>query len=159
MSQILTSAEAVAAEIIARLGAVTVVNGYETDLGAKVFAGRRSVDPTMLPCATLIEADDEIVDMTNMRLGVPQVEIRQHYVMYAYLECDPDHPNTTAHKAIRDFKRAIFNTDGKPDASFGRKVREIRYLGRDISPRADGSATVVAAIEITVQFVESLSTP
>lgn len=159
MNPILTSAEAVAAEILARLGVISVANGYETNLGAKVFAGRRSVDPSMLPCATLIEADDEILDITNLRLGIPQVEIKQHYVMYAYLECDPDHPNATAHKAIRDFKKAIFNTDGKPDASFGRKVREVRYLGRDISPRADGSATVVAAIEITVQFVESLSAP
>lgn len=159
MTPLLTSAEAVAAEILARIGAVSVANGYETNLGAKVFAGRRSVDPSMLPCATLIEADDEIQDLTNMRIGVPQAEIKQHYVMYAYLECDPDHPNTMAHKAIRDFKRAVFNTDGKPDASFGRKVREVRYLGRDISPRADGSATVVAAIEITVQFVESLSAP
>lgn len=159
MSQILTSAEAVAGEILARLGAVLVANGYETNLGTKVFAGRRSVDPSMLPCATLIEADDEITDLTNLRLGTPQAEIRQHYVMYAYLDCDPDHPNITAHKAIRDFKRAIFNTNGSPDATFGRKVREIKYLGRDISPRADGSATVVAAIEITVQFVESLSAP
>lgn len=148
-------AEDVAAELRQRVEQCTVALGAETDLGVKVYAGRRRVDDMMIPCTTIIEADD-----TPARVRVStEYELAQRYVFFAYVECDPDNPNDAAHKAIRDLKRALFLTGGKADPTWGRKVRDVEYIGRDIGPRADGQKWVVAAVEIVVTYVENLASP
>jgi hypothetical protein len=39
------------------------------------------------------------------------------------------------------------------------QVKRVEYLGRDIGPRSDGEAIVLAIIEIGVQYVENVATP
>lgn len=155
MTPSLHSAEAVAAEIKARLQTLTVAQGAETDIGTDVHMGRTKIDDSMIPCTVVIEADDQ---PARGRVGT-QYEVTQRYVLFAYLTCDPMNPNEAAHAAIRDMKRAVFLTNGKDDVTMGGKVREVRYLGRDIGPRADGAAFVVAAMEITAEYVERLAAP
>lgn len=152
---IYTKAEDIGTDIGTRLAACTVALGAETDLGAKVFRGRRHVDDTMIPCCVVIEGDD-VPARSNVRTDV---QLSQRYVLFAYVPCDPNNPNDAAHAAIRDMKRALFNTDNKPDNKLGGKVREIEYLGRDIGPRSDGAAFVLAAIEVGVEYVENLANP
>lgn len=152
---LLQRAEDIGIELAARLAACTVAQGAETDLGAKVYRGRRRVDDDMIPCVALIESVDR-PSPVNVRT---QAKIDQRYEVYAYLPCDPDNPNDAAHAALRDLKRAIFRTGGVPDAKLGGKVREVVYLGRDIGPRADGAKFVVAAIEVGVEYVEDLANP
>jgi hypothetical protein len=149
------SAEDIGAEIGTRLATRTVALGAETDLGAKVHLGRRHIDDTMIPCCVVVEGDD-VPERTNVKTAV---HLQQRYVLFAYVPCDPSNPNTAAHAAIRDMKRAIFTTGGAPDNKLGGKVREVEYLGRDIGPRADGAAFVLAAVEIGVEYVENLATP
>ncbi len=151
----LKRAEDVAAELKRRIALCTIALGAETDIGNKVFQGRRHVDDSMIPCATIIEADD-----TPDRVNVStQYEIAQRFVIFAYVPCDPNDPNVGAHKAIRDLKRAVFLTNGQEDTKWGRTVREVRYLGRDIGPRADGASFVIGAIEIMVSWVENMAAP
>lgn len=151
----LHSAEAVATEISTRLATCTIALGAETNLGMNIYEGRRHVDDTMIPCTSLIEADDTPAP-SRVR---DEYEIGQRYVMFAYVPCDPDHPNRAAHAAIRDIKRALFRNEGKSDVRFGGKVVRVDYQGRDIGPRADGAKFVVAAVEIVVTYVERLSAP
>lgn len=150
-----SSAEAVAGEIVLRMGGITQANGFETDIGVSIHQGLRHISDDMLPCAVVIEGEDIPGDM-NVK---GDIELDQRYVLYGYLPCDPLDPNVAAHAAIRDMKRAIFTTNGKPDKWWGRRVREVKYLGRDIGPRTDGAAFVLAAIEIQVTYVESLANP
>lgn len=152
---IFTRAEDIGTEIQARLETRTIAQGAETNLGVKVYRGRRHVDDTMIPCAVIIEGDD-LPARGNVRTSV---QLDQRYVLFAYVPCDPDHPNDAAHAAIRDMKRALFSTAGAPDVKLGGKVRELEYLGRDIGPRADGAAFVLAAIEVGVEYVENLANP
>lgn len=155
MSASLHAAEDIGTELSARLQACTVALGAETDLGVKVYRGRRHVDDSMIPCCVVIEGDD-----VPARVSVgTRYNLDQRYVLFAYVPCDPDNPNDAAHAAIRDMKRALFNTDGQPDVKLGGKVREIEYLGRDIGPRADGAAFVLAAIEVGVSYVENVAQP
>ncbi len=149
------SAEGVAAEIRTRILRCTIAQGAESDLGSVVYQGRRRVDDDMIPCASIIEADD-VPARGRVR---DEYEIAQRYVVFAYVPCDPDNPNTAAHAAIRDMKRALFSTDGKANVTMGGKVRRLHYLGRDIGPRADGAKFVVAAIEVQAEYVECLSNP
>lgn len=149
-------AEAISDEIVARLETCTRAQGAETDLGAAVFRGRQRIDDGMLPCSVLIEGED----MPARERGAgTQVRLMQRYLLQAYVPCDPDNPNTAAHAAIRDMKRALWKTGGKPDPTLGGKVKDVEYLGRDIGPRADGSPLVLAVIEIAIEYVERLSDP
>ena len=154
---VLHSAEDVGLEIAARLARCTVALGAETDLGVKVLRGRRTVDDDQIPCTTIIEGQDEIEENENSREA--QARVKQDYVLLAFIPCDPSNPNDAAHKAIRDMKRAIFSTDGKADRTLGGKVKRVRYMGRDIGPRGDGSAFLVAELGINVEFVEDLANP
>lgn len=148
-------AEDIGEDIGTRLAACTVALGRETNLGATVHLGRRHIDDTMIPCCVVIEGDD-VVARGNVKTAV---KLTQRYVIFAYVPCDPNNPNTAAHAALRDMKRVLFNTNGAPDNTLGGKVREIEYLGRDIGPRSDGASFVLAAIEVGVEYVENLSTP
>ena len=154
---LLQSAEAIGLEISTRMATRTTALGAETNLGVRVFRGRRMVDDDQVPCVALIEGGDEIEENDSQR--TLEARIKQTYVALAYVPCDPAHPNDAAHAAIRDMKRALFTTAGAPDRTLGGKVKRVHYRGRDIGPRADGAAFVVASLEVAVEFVENLATP
>lgn len=149
---IYTKASDIAAELSARLAAITVANGCETDIGIRVFRGRKNVDEGMIPCAVLIEGTDTPTDRPGR---LPAAVIKQRYVLAAYNTCDVDHPNDAAHAVIRDIKRALFKDGG----TLNNKVSRISYSGRDIGPRADGYPAVFATVYIDVEYVESLAEP
>ena len=48
MSLLLT-AETIAAELVARMATLTVAQGAETDIGARVLQGKRSIDKAQIP--------------------------------------------------------------------------------------------------------------
>ena len=146
------SAEAIALDIAGRMAQITKANGYETDIGLKVYRGARKVQDDLVPCSTLIEGGDT-VEQAQGRL--PTARIDQDYILGGYTPCDPMNPNDAAHKVIRDLKRAIFSGD----TSLGGKVHRIEYKGRDIGPRTDGLPIVFALIEISVRYVENLTEP
>ena len=155
MSASLHTAEDIGTELSTRLAACTVALGAESDLGTRVSPGRRRIDDTMIPCAVVIEGDD-VPDRGNVKTSY---KLDQRYVLYAYVPCDPDNPNDAAHAAIRDLKRAVFNTDGAADPKLGGLVRDCVYLGRDFGPRADGASFVLAAVEVGVEYVENVANP
>lgn len=146
----------VSAEVERRIRTLTIEQGAETNLAAQVFRGRRVIDFDMIPCAVLIEAEDT---PSGQSAPVTTIELTQRYAVMAYVPCDPLHPNDAAHAAIRDIKRAVWRTAGRPDVRFGGLVRRVRYVGKDIGPRADGEAYVCAVVELDVEFAEDLSNP
>jgi hypothetical protein len=148
-------AEDIGLAIKARFETLLTTNSAETDIGRVVYLGRRHFDDTMIPGIALIEDPDEPARQHR----ADEYQIVQVFTAFAYVACDPSNPNVAAHKALRDMKKALWNTDGKPDATLGGKVRSLVYRGREIGPRADGVAHVVAAIQFAVQYVEILSTP
>lgn len=152
---VINLAGAVAAEVKRRLETITLALGAETDVGRKVYQGKRTIDKTLLPCCTMIEGDD-VPARQNARTDY---QVTQHFAVLAYLECDPDAPNAAAHAAIRSIKRALWTTDGKPDYRWGETVKTVEYLGKQIGPRADGEKFVLAIVEFSVDFVENIATP
>lgn len=137
------------------LSEIKVVNGYETDIGSLVYRGKLKHDEDRIPYCTIVEGEDRPLDQ-----GQDQVAISQQYAVGAYLQCDPDNPNDAAHKAIRDIKRVIFaRGEGPARARLGNKVKNVKYLGKDIGPRADGMAIVFAVVHFEVEYVEHLVPP
>ncbi len=148
-----TRAADVSTEIIRRLRTIRIVNGYETEIGRDVLAGRRKIPgDDQPPCLIVLEGGDDVRDQPGR---IPLVLISQSYVLDGFDKCDPDNPNTKGHAIIRDIKRAIF----KGDATLGGAVKSVSYLGRDIGPRPDGVALVQARVTISVEFVEDLTNP
>jgi len=157
MTTLLKTSEEVAAEIKGRLDAILVTNSCETNIGTKVFQGRRKINNDEVPCAVLIEGEDTVTDLAGRQLT--DARLAQRYVLIGYDACDPENPNVKAHAMIRDLKRAIYKTAGVPSGNLGGAVRAVRYQGRDIGPRADGVAIVMAIVEIVVEFSEDLANP
>lgn len=149
-----TNAEEVSQEIRTRIATISVANGFESDIGVSVFDGRIAVNDSDVPCASVVEGTDDVLS-TPGRAALWKVE--QHYTLVGYSPCDPAHPNAKARAIIRDLKRAIFKTNGKADATFGGKVLEIHYKGRNVGPRADGVGIVMGVISISVIYAESLA--
>lgn len=149
---IYTKASEISLAIAARMENVTIALGAETDIGEKVFRGRRSIDESQIPCSVIIEGSDTVQDRPGR---LPSVSVTQRYVIAAYVPCDAQNPNDAAHAAIRDIKRAIFAGDG----TFAGKVLRVSYKGRDIGPRADGLPVVFVTVEIDVDYVEDLTNP
>ena len=147
--------EDIAAEIKARLSAIRTTNGCETNIGVRLQHGRRKVPADdELPCVQLVEGNDD-TEATASRTQGALVKVKQPYVIDAFDKCDPDNPNVKAHAMIRDIKRAIF----AGDRTFGGRVYEVNYLGKDIGPRPDGQPMVQARVVIEVGFAENLSAP
>lgn len=145
-------ASEIALDVYGRMAQITVANGYETDIGLKVFRGKRKIEDESVPCGVLIEGND----FTESRPGkLPMSKTRQGYVLGGYVPCDPDNPNDAAHAVIRDLKRAMFGDGG----NLGKQAVVVNYRGRDIGPRTDGVAIVFALIEIDIEFVEDLTSP
>lgn len=153
MSDIITTAGGIAEELSQRLAAILLANGCETNIGVRVFRGRRRHPADEdVPCIVIAEGGDDVQDRPGR---VPQVLIQQTYVIDGFDACDPDNPNDKAHAMIRDIKRAVF-ADG---TTLGKRVSKCDYLGRDIGPRADGIALVQARVMIGVTYVETLAEP
>ena len=150
----------VALHLTSLLSAITKANGYETDIGLRVFRGKRKIDDSHVPCAAIIEGEDT----PGGTQGPASQQVTQSYVLGGYAECDPDHPNDTAHQIIADIKKAIFTVVDPTRAetisgstTLGGRVKSVTYQGRDIGPRADGIPIVFAVVHIDVVFVEQLT--
>lgn len=145
----------VAHEISTRLSTIRTANGYETEIGSNVFRGKRKLPADdEVPLCILIEGDDRVDDDAG-RQRTALIKVTQTYVIDGFSTCDPDNPNDAAHAMIRDIKKVLFK-DGR---TFGGKVSEVVYQGRDIGPRTDGVAIVQARVVVTVSFAEDLANP
>lgn len=151
MSQ-LNKASDIAALLKTRMQAITIANGYNTDIGTRVLMGRRKIDASHVPCVVIIEGDDEPTREADSRMEIP---VDLDFVFSAYVLCDPDHPNDAAHLAIKDIKRALWdrNTMG---GNLGRKVVSFKYRGKNIGPAANGEDSVAVLVYAQVRYAEAL---
>lgn len=146
----MSSASDIALALSARAATITIANGFATDIGARVFRGKRRLAEEDTPCVVLFEGADRIDDRSTKH-----VKVSQRYSLEGHDACDPDNPNDRAHEMIADMKRAIFSGD----RTLGRTVKGIEYAGRTIGTREDGISLVFATIEFDVVFSEDITAP
>ena len=151
-----TTAEELALILVRKLQRIAKSSGFETDIGLRVFEGRRQIDDNKdIPCLIVVEGDDRPQSDIEQAGQSTAVLLVQHYVFEGFEYGDPDHPNRMGHKIIRDLKRAIFT----PESGFDWRqhgVRAVKYAGRNIGVRVDGTTIVSAYIEVDVTFTENL---
>jgi hypothetical protein len=142
-----------------KLAEIRTVNGFNTEIGYKVFKGRRSLDDKAIPCVVLAELADNAADSTAHG---KIITVAQRYTMEAHIPCDPNNPNDAAHDVIEDIKKCVFaglsdiNNTGR---FFSDKVKTLKYVGKAILPRQDGTAFVGASVTVEVVFKENLTAP
>ena len=149
MSTPFTKASDIAEYLTTLLAGVTIANGYHTDIGLRVFRGKRSKVEEQIPCAVLIEGEDH----PGESAGRESIKIVQDYVVGGYVACDPDNPNDAAHLVLKDIKKVLFQQGPR----MGNRVTNITYVGRDIGPRPDGVSIVFAVVHISITFAETLA--
>lgn len=146
------TATQVAIELESRISKISIANGFNTDIGVKVYRGKRRIDDEAIPCSTITEGNDNPVSRPGR---LPLIAIEQDYIVGGYVQCDPDHPNDAAHLVLKDLKTVLFADGG----TWGGVTRIVNYKGRDIGPRSDGGNFVFAIVEFSVTYVEDLSKP
>lgn len=146
----MSKAADIAAVIVARLATIRTAAGYATQAGATVYRGRRHVPEEAMPCLTLIEGDDNVIERNEN-----QASIVLPFTIEGHIACDPDHPNDAAHRLIADIKRSVFGGDPR----LGGLAKDTFYTGRIISPRVDGVTAVVVAVSLEVRMVETVDAP
>lgn len=150
----MSKASDIALKLSERATAISKANGYNTDIGLRIFRGKRAFSEEDLPCLVLVEGND-----TPQDDALTAVSISQRYIFEAHTACDPDHPNDAAHLIIADLKRAIFAGEPKHGMRLGGLAKGMTYKGRVIGAREDGAPTVFAGIDIDVLYVEDLTNP
>ncbi len=137
-----------AVAIKARIQGISVANGYRTDIGLRVFDGRRRLDEGSLPCAVIVEEDDEPAGQQRAN-----AKVVARFAVEGVASCDPDNPNVVGRDIVADIKRALWSGD----LTFGNRAIAFEYGGRTIAPREDGLDQVSAAVTFSVTFAESLA--
>lgn len=145
-----SAANTLAMAVADRLTTISVDNGFFTDIGLKLFRGKRRLGEDDVPCVVLIEGQYS-ANGNSLR----SVSVDQTYICEGVCACDPDNPNDAAHKMISDLKTAIFTGD----PSFGRTVKRMDFISHAIAPREDGIPIVTASVEFRVTYVEDLLNP
>jgi hypothetical protein len=147
-----TTASELALLVSERVAAIQIANAFNTDVGLKVYRGKLSLNLSDLPCVVIVEGDDTTEDQRKS-----EIKLQQQYVIEAHHSCDPLQPNDTAHLLLKDLKRAIFGGD----VTFGGRIKRdgLKYLGRAIGTRADGTNICAASITIAIEYVEDLGNP
>lgn len=155
----MSTAKEIGTALAANLATILSTNGYKTDMGLRVYKGRRSLDDSLIPCVVLAELPDQVADAVQHGT---QILVTQQYVMEAHVPCDPNNPNDAAHDAIEDMKRLVFQglkEVGNLGRFFSDKIKTMKYVGKAILPRQDGTAYVGAALTIECTFRETLTSP
>lgn len=144
------------------LSTITVANGYQTDIGTRVFRGKWKHDEDAVPYSVVFEGED---DVPPGHSNIRDVAVRQEFILAGYVECDPDDPNDAADAVIADIKRAVFTSDlvPAPPAAGNRgigvgRVKQVSYMGKKVGPRSDGAerAYVFGVVQISILFAEDL---
>lgn len=149
----MSKASDVAMAISARIEAISIVSGWNTDIGAKVFRGRGSLNPEDLPCIVLVEDPDSDDDVRGV-----EVLVTKRFTAEGHDNCNALQPNDKAHLILADLKRAIFSGDQTYGGLF-KLHKGPQYKGSGIGTREDGTAICAASITFEVQYIENLANP
>src|SRR3990167_4114681 len=146
-----TKREAILAELLLRLSAITIAHGYATDAGDQVFLGESPQlgedDPSQ--GLALVVEDDEVNSKGYVFITLP-------IAVQALAKADLDTPWLAIEAILGDVKRAI----ELEDRTLGGLLKsELRRGSTRTLAREPGSTTVGEGITYRCEYVESWGNP
>lgn len=152
----MSKASELAQGITKALEKITKANGYQTDIGLRVYRGRVTTTLSSVPFVVLKEGKDSVADSK-----VTEVVLRQPYIIEGVSACEMDNPNDVGHQILADIKKALFSGTLEKGSKFrfGTVACELEYKGRFIAQREEGSAVVTTTVVIECKYPEDLTNP
>lgn len=145
------------AEVRSRLGAISVVGGFQTDAGVLVLVGQAPSfgpdDPTAVISISI--SDDESFYQGEKVTVVLPLEV------HALVKADLADPYLAAEAVIADIKKAVEKPGGVSDHDLG-GLAVPRGLARGVTKaalREPGSEYVAARVEYRITYAEMWGNP
>lgn len=143
--------QAILTELLNRVSAITVANGYATDAGLTVLFGESPMlgpdDP--LSAVALVVGDDQIDDMASLGDDIlTKLPIDVQIIARA----DVAHPWMTVEAGIGDIKRAVETADRTLGGLLTRGLQRGRTRSLDREP---GATSIGAAIPYSATYLDA----
>lgn len=142
-----------AAELLARLAAITQANGYATNAGLHVFDGATGVPDNLGAFLVLAESEEGVASQKGQGGRPDDVKVSLPFTVEGRTPCDPAHPNAAARQLCADIRRALFGSGSAIGAPIN---ATLRYAGRSIDRREPGSTEVGVTVRLEAAFSYSL---
>lgn len=140
-----TQAQQAIAAIVARLEAISVVGGYNTDAGDQVHLGRRGFDAESdtFPLLSVFSGAEQVERLTAGRYRCTR-EIR----ITGYVD-DTTTPTVALEELVEDVQRAV----EQADETLGGLVHSLEYTGLDEpEPRDDGGTVSGVVVTYSIEY-------
>ena len=145
----------------ARLQAITVAGGYNTNAGQKVYMGRAFLDADKdIPSLTLHEGRPtgdgfSFVENTSQR---PEIGARMEpeYTVEGLVASGASTPIAAAHSLLADIKKALW---GQHDCGELTGAMNHQFVGHAVLPHQAGSNRMAVAVVGKYTYVENFAAP
>lgn len=147
-----TALQAALTELEARLATISVVGGFNTNLGASVFPAGTWLTEDDAPCLALYEARPDDEGVMRVAAGMQTacgLDFEAHYMVQAYVMRDEAQtPLAVAEAAAQDILRAL--TGANRGALAAAKGHRIEGRGRGLTPKGGNVIPVLVYGTFTV---------
>ena len=147
-----TALETALTELETRLATISVVNGFNTELGASVFPAGTYLTEDDAPCLALYEARPDNDGVMQVAAGMQTAcgqEFVARYMVQAFIKRDEAQtPLAVAQAAARDILRALMGANH--GALAGAKLHRIEGQGRGLTPKGGNVIPVLVYGTFTV---------
>lgn len=152
--------ERVMSALMEQLETITIANGYHTDLGARTYRARRSIDPAQLPAQSLFE-EAEVPNNGRVEQGADVFTTRLGFSVQAFVPCDVAQTGTQLGLAKADIKQCLM---GWAKANGGvvdddGKIGALTYRDSTALPRPEGSRCEAVSVSFEVMYQEAFGDP
>lgn len=149
--------------IVARLAAINGVAPYETDVDARIYKARRTLDPVDLPCVIVWEGEEEATNSAggSANGSTQSLKVALTVRVDGLVAADATNTGDELAKIKSDIKRAVLSfadpaiTDGEGRIAQG----GIEYLGATPLPREDGANVEGVQCTFRVNLLEGYGNP
>jgi len=141
-----------------RLQQISIENGYLTNTGERIFAGRREIQRDQCPAACVVYGGNSLTQENGRSMALDHVVYVDHFVeRYEDDELADEaisEQSTDIRKAALANNRALFDGDGESD-----KICLLRYVGS--TPIEEGVSHEVEAqrVEFRIPMEEAYGDP
>lgn len=136
----------------ARAQRIRIANGFFTDAGERVKAGRDAVtDADTLPLVRMIVAAEP-----EFQGAADRARLRLEIEYEALARFDASHPIGVEEDLLGDLKRAVFLAE---DRTLNGRALDVKHVGEGTTTRQEGGTVVAARVRAVVEYIETYGEP
>ena len=144
-----TIREQILQAVVTRLKTITVANGFNLDIGDKVFRARPTGDDSVLPWAVLWDSSEAATRQYGLRVVTMDivVEILSKYTLVTGA-------SQVGNQALGDILKAMPESD-----AWGGLARDTKYQAGQTAFPSDGDTTAGVKVSFSIEYTTGLNNP